>query len=72
MPLGLAHPRLPLVLSNQLKEHVAAGLGDSYPSLMLPSIHIIIETLNLHIISASWDMQVLFLPNPHLTTCSRC
>ena len=36
VPLGLAHPRLPLVISNQLKEFVAAGLGDSYPSLMLP------------------------------------
>ena len=34
--LGLTHPRLPLVLANQLKDYVSAGLGDSYPSLMLP------------------------------------
>ena len=58
IPLGLTHPRLPLVMSSLLKEHVQAQLGDSYPSLVLPAVHIIIETLNLHVISASWDIQV--------------
>ena len=35
-----------------------AQLGDSYPCLVLPALHIIIETLNLHVISAAWDVQV--------------
>jgi|688.fasta_scaffold834020_1 hypothetical protein len=32
--------------------------AESYPSLVLPSVHLIIETLNLHVIAASWDLQV--------------
>ena len=59
IPMGLAHPKLPLVISTLLKDYVSAQLGDSYPSLVLPSIHIVIELLNLHIISASWDVQVI-------------
>ena len=58
MPLGLIHPRVALVISSLLKEHVQALLGDSYPSLVLPAVHMIIETLNLHIISSAWDIQV--------------
>ena len=57
VPLGLAHPRLPLVIANQLREFVSAQLGESYPSLVLPAIHLTIERLNLHVISASWDSQ---------------
>ena len=61
-------------MANLLKEHVQvnissniytylhistqAQLGDSYPCLVLPALHIIIETLNLHVISAAWDVQV--------------
>ena len=61
IPMGLAHPKLPLVISGLLKDYVSAQLGDSYPSLVLPSIHMVIEVLNLHVISASWDVQVGFL-----------
>ena len=38
--------------------YTQAQLGDSYPCLVLPALHIIIETLNLHVISAAWDVQV--------------
>ena len=61
IPMGLAHPKLPLVISGLLKDYVSAQLGDSYPSLVLPSIHMVIEVLNLHVIPASWDVQVEFL-----------
>ena len=60
IPMGLAHPKLPLVIATLLKDYVSAQLGDSYPSLVLPSIHIVIELLNLHAISASWDVQVCY------------
>ena len=56
VPLGLTHTKVPLVISSLLKEHVQAQLGDSYPSLVLPAVHIIIETLNIHVISAAWDI----------------
>ena len=59
IPLGLTHPKVPLVISTLLKEHVQARLGDSYPSLVLPAIHIVIETLNIHVISAAWDVQMI-------------
>ena len=59
VPLGLTHPKVPLVLSSLLKEHVQAQLGDSYPSLVLPAVHLIIETLNIHVISTAWDTQMI-------------
>ena len=59
VPLGLAHTKVPLVISTLLKEHVQAQLGDSYPSLVLPAVHIIIETLNIHVISAAWDIMMI-------------
>ena len=31
---------------------------DGYPSLILPTVHIIIETFSIHAVSASWDLQV--------------
>ena len=58
IPLALTHPKVPLVISTLLKEHVQAQLGDSYPSLVLPTVHLIIETLNLHVIASAWDVQV--------------
>ena len=58
IPLGLVHPLVPLVMANLLKEHVQAKLGESYPVLVLPALHITIETLNLHALSAAWDVQV--------------
>ena len=66
IPLGLVHPIVPLVISNLLKEHVQAKLGDSYPVLVLPALHMTIESLNLHLLSAAWDVQV------HSTTMSLC
>ena len=58
IPLALTHPKVPLVMSTLLKEHVQAQIGDSYPSLVLPTVHLIVETLNLHVIASAWDVQV--------------
>jgi len=59
IPLGLVHPRVPLALADILKDYVGAQMGESYPSLVLPAVHIIVETLNLHVIASSWDLQMV-------------
>ncbi|XP_023344731.1 uncharacterized protein LOC111713966 [Eurytemora carolleeae] len=58
-PVGLIHPRVSLAFNTLLKEHLSAQFGDGYPSLILPAVHIIIETFSIHAVSASWDLQVL-------------
>ena len=42
------------------KDHCNAILiADGYPPVVFPSIHVLVENLDLHVITASWDLQFL-------------
>ena len=34
-------------------------LSDTYPPLVFPTMHMLVEAVNLHVISSSWDLQFL-------------
>ena len=34
-------------------------LLDTYPPLVFPTMHMLVEAVNLHVISSSWDLQFL-------------
>jgi hypothetical protein len=36
-----------------------ANFSDGYPSLVFPTMHLLAESLNLHVISTAWDLQFL-------------
>ena len=72
IPLGLVHPIVPLMMANLLKEHVQAKLGESYPVLVLPALHITIETMNLHALAAAWDVQVIAQENGRIFFKATC
>ena len=33
--------------------------SDTYPPLVFPSMHMLVEAINLHVITSSWDLQFL-------------
>ena len=37
----------------------AIPIPDGYPPVVFPSIHVLVESLDLHVITASWDLQFL-------------
>eukprot|EP00094_Tigriopus_californicus_P002786 TCALIF_02688-PA protein Name:"Similar to CCDC142 Coiled-coil domain-containing protein 142 (Homo sapiens)" AED:0.06 eAED:0.03 QI:0/0.87/0.77/0.88/0.87/0.88/9/28/508 len=59
VPFGLQDVRICLGLSNLLQDNLYAKFGDGYPPIVFPCIHLLVESLNLHCISASWDMQFM-------------
>ena len=39
--------------------YVCKFFSDAYPPLIFPSMHMLVEAMNLHVISSSWDLQFL-------------
>ena len=39
--------------------HLRVFSADAYPPLIFPSMHMLVEAVNLHVISSTWDIQFL-------------
>ena len=39
--------------------YIVFTILDAYPPLIFPSMHMLVEAVNLHVISSSWDLQFL-------------
>ena len=44
---------------SRLFNHHSNQIADGYPAVAFPSIHLLVESLDLHVITASWDLQFL-------------
>ena len=41
------------------KSSMFFSISDTYPPLVFPSMHMLVEAINLHVITSSWDLQFL-------------
>ena len=35
------------------------AFSDGYPPVVFPCMQVMVETLNLHVVASSWDVQIL-------------
>jgi len=59
LPYGLQHPRVCLGLSGILQDHLYSKFGDGYPPVVFPALQVLVESINMHVVSAAWDLQFL-------------
>jgi len=59
LPFALQHPRVCLGLANIIQDNMYSQPGEGYPPLVFPTMHLMVEALNMHVITVSWDLQYL-------------